>query len=48
LQGLAALGKTGAESRHQCTLDAFQSAIDEANDLLIEEGLVPSEGEAGG
>jgi hypothetical protein len=44
---LAALGKTGAESGHQCALDAFQSAIDERDDLLIEEGLVPSEGEAG-
>jgi hypothetical protein len=47
LQGLAALGKTGAESGHQRTLDAFQSAIDERDDLLIEEGLVPGEGEAG-
>jgi hypothetical protein len=47
LQGLAALGKAGAESRHQCALDAFQSAIDKRDDLLIEEGLVPSEGEAG-
>jgi hypothetical protein len=47
LQGLAALGKPGAESGHQRTLDAFQSAIDEGDDLLIEEGLVPSESEAG-
>jgi hypothetical protein len=44
---LAALGKAGAESGHQCALDAFQSAIDEGDDLLIEEGLVPGEGKAG-